>query len=379
VVLWNAIAEHKILLADGLLDVPLYDVSPGEMYFASLARYFASPRPGLPYPDARAYGARLAGVIVKHRGESAQAAGILGAPVHVVENGVSPGPLRDPGARTLLVIGTAARIHAAWSRTTVESASRPALRSVTAGEPFRGRRATPRGARMTSSSKLARSDLPARGASACAPAGEESGVRKETRRRSLDDDADLVRALCEGDALAERTLLDRYGAHVDRILTRILGEHPDLDDLALEVFVRAFERIADLREPGALRSWLTGIAVFVAREAIRRKRRRRWLVFLPIEDAADLEVPASIPEARAALRAVYEVIGRLDADVGIAFALRFVEGMELTEIAAACDVSLATVKRRIKRAEAEFSARGRAHEALAGWFEEGTRWPLEEG
>ncbi len=111
VVLWNAIAEHKILLADGLLDVPLHDVSPGEMYFASLGRYFASPRPGLPYADPRAYGARLAGIVVKHRGEAALAAEVLGAPVHVVENGVELGAPRDAPARSPLVIGTAARIH----------------------------------------------------------------------------------------------------------------------------------------------------------------------------------------------------------------------------------------------------------------------------
>jgi glycosyltransferase involved in cell wall biosynthesis len=111
VVLWNVIAEHKILLADGLLDVPLLDVSPGEMYFVSLARYFASPRPGLPYQDPRTYGARLAGVIVKHRGEADQAAEVLGAPVHVVENGVALGEPRETAARSTLVLGTAARIH----------------------------------------------------------------------------------------------------------------------------------------------------------------------------------------------------------------------------------------------------------------------------
>jgi hypothetical protein len=48
VLLWNALAQYKILLADALLDVPIYDVSPGEMYFAALERYFARPRPGLP-------------------------------------------------------------------------------------------------------------------------------------------------------------------------------------------------------------------------------------------------------------------------------------------------------------------------------------------
>ena len=38
---WNLITEHKVLLAEGLLGIPLFDVSPGEMYFASLERYFS--------------------------------------------------------------------------------------------------------------------------------------------------------------------------------------------------------------------------------------------------------------------------------------------------------------------------------------------------
>ncbi|WP_437480227.1 glycosyltransferase [Sorangium sp. So ce1014] len=123
VLMWNVIAEHKVLLADGLLDVPLFDISPGEMYFASLRRYFASPRRGLPYRAPRDYGARLAGVIVKYGAEAALAAEVLGAPAHVVPNGVvlgaralvaggvSPRPRASGGEGARLAIGTAARVH----------------------------------------------------------------------------------------------------------------------------------------------------------------------------------------------------------------------------------------------------------------------------
>jgi glycosyltransferase involved in cell wall biosynthesis len=111
VLFWNALAEHKVLLADALLGVPVFDVSPGEMYFASLDRYFARARPGLPYLDARAYGARLAGVIVKYEAEVAQAAATLGATAHVVPNGIDLGPAKAPRSPgKTLVIGTAARL-----------------------------------------------------------------------------------------------------------------------------------------------------------------------------------------------------------------------------------------------------------------------------
>jgi glycosyltransferase involved in cell wall biosynthesis len=112
VLLWNVITEYKLLLADGLLDIPLYDVSPGEMYFTSLERYFQRPRPGLPYRTAVDYGARLAGAIVKYHAEADLAARTLGCAVHVIPNGVPldavPLSQRPPNAR--LRIGTLARI-----------------------------------------------------------------------------------------------------------------------------------------------------------------------------------------------------------------------------------------------------------------------------
>ena len=111
VLLWNVIPEYKVLLADGLLDIPVFDVSPGEMYFESLARYFARPRPGLPYRTAAQYGRRLSGVIVKYHSERDQAATLLGAPVHLIPNGVPIGePSEKPNRNGRFVIGTAARI-----------------------------------------------------------------------------------------------------------------------------------------------------------------------------------------------------------------------------------------------------------------------------
>jgi glycosyltransferase involved in cell wall biosynthesis len=111
VLLWNVIPEYKMLLADVLLDVPLFDVSPGEMYFASLERYFRCPRPGLPYRTSQEYGARLAGAIVKYHAETALAEEMLGTAVHVVPNGVPLDPTPAAHAvRPTLVLGTAARI-----------------------------------------------------------------------------------------------------------------------------------------------------------------------------------------------------------------------------------------------------------------------------
>ncbi len=106
---WNAITSWKILLADALLDVRVFDISPGEMFFSSLNHYFENPPAGLPYRTATDYGSRLAGMVVKYHAEAARAAE-LGCPVHVIRNGVPLLQLAVRKPNAVLVLGTAARL-----------------------------------------------------------------------------------------------------------------------------------------------------------------------------------------------------------------------------------------------------------------------------
>ncbi len=118
VVFWNVIPEHKIRLADALAgEVPVYDVSPGEMFFASLDRLFARPPADLPVRSPRAYGAHLAGVAVKFAAEAARARSVLGVETVVIPNGLPvpsfPSARRGPrgaGTEGRIVLGTLARL-----------------------------------------------------------------------------------------------------------------------------------------------------------------------------------------------------------------------------------------------------------------------------
>lgn len=111
-VFWNAIAEHKILLAEQCFDAPVFDVSPGEMYFDSLARYFEHPRVDISIDSAIAYGSRLEGAIVKFDEECERASKVLGCPVHVVPNGVPVlDRVRERTSSGGFHFGTAVRIH----------------------------------------------------------------------------------------------------------------------------------------------------------------------------------------------------------------------------------------------------------------------------
>ncbi len=186
-------------------------------------------------------------------------------------------------------------------------------------------------------------------------------------------DAVLVDAILAGDSRAAAGIFERYAAHVRRILVRVLGPDSEIDDLIQEVFLAALEGMHRLGDPKMLRGFLTSIAVFTARGCIRK--RRRWRPFLQfVAEPPETTTPRSSPEATQALRSAYRVLDELPADDRIAFALRFIEGMELKEVAIAVDVSLATAKRRVARASAAFTERARREPALVPWIEEGGRW-----
>jgi len=188
--------------------------------------------------------------------------------------------------------------------------------------------------------------------------------------------AALVAALGSGSAEAAGELYDRHARLVDRTLARVLGPDSELEDLRQDVFIQALASIGSLREPDALEGWLKGIAVFVARRAIdKRARRRRWMSWFSSDEPP--EVPdvegETRDESRAALRAVYAVLTRMPTDERIVFALRQLDGWELSEVAEQTGMSLATTKRRFTRAVERFEALARLDPTLSSWMNGGAR------
>jgi RNA polymerase sigma-70 factor, ECF subfamily len=191
------------------------------------------------------------------------------------------------------------------------------------------------------------------------------------------DDTALVQGLLADNPGAKLVFFNRYSPDVERLVTHLIGLDRELADILQEVFVQALASIGNLRDPAALKPWLMRIAAHSARRALRTRTRRSWLRFFTDaeEEARSEPAVAGIDaEGRETLRAVYSVLKRMPADDRIAFALRYIDGMELTEVAAACSVSLATVKRRLRRSEARFLKSARSHSLLEKWVEEGSRW-----
>jgi RNA polymerase sigma-70 factor (ECF subfamily) len=161
------------------------------------------------------------------------------------------------------------------------------------------------------------------------------------------DDAALARALMANDPRAPRVAWQRFAPMVHRILKRTLGPGADVEDLVQEVFLCLFDRVKTLREPKALKAFVIAIAAMAVRAELRRRRTRR-MFWLEVASAPQLPVHPD-PESRQALTHFYLILDRLGAQDRTAFVLRFMEEMELTDVASALQTSLSTTKRRLAR------------------------------
>jgi RNA polymerase sigma-70 factor (ECF subfamily) len=188
----------------------------------------------------------------------------------------------------------------------------------------------------------------------------------------------MVLGLRAGERWARAALFDAHAVRVKQVLRRVLGPGSDADlpDLVHDVFVEALRSVAGLRDGDALSAWIQSIAVHVALREIRRKKRRRWLRFWEPSSLDQVAGVASSAAAHQALVRAYATLDRLEPKARVAFALRYIEGLELTEVAKASGVSLATIKRRLDIAERRFVAMAAKDEILRVFLEEGGRWTI---
>jgi RNA polymerase sigma-70 factor (ECF subfamily) len=165
------------------------------------------------------------------------------------------------------------------------------------------------------------------------------------------DDVALAHAAMRADARAPGLIWDRYSVLVRRIVQRTIGPGVDTEDLVQDVFLRFFRQIATLRDPAALRSFLVGITLRVARSELRRRRVRRWLRLTDNGVLPDVGGAHDEAAPRRALARLYAILDEIDDRARVAFVLRHFEGYELTEVAASLGCSLATTKRVLARAQ----------------------------
>jgi len=167
------------------------------------------------------------------------------------------------------------------------------------------------------------------------------------------DDAQLVALARENDTVAFEVLYRRHAVFAMNLAVRIQGHATDVEDVVHDAFLRAHQRMHELREPAAFRSWLGSIVVRLVRSRLRR-RRLLGSLGLASADPVELDAIASAeagPDARAQLAQVYALLQTMPADDRIAWTLRYIERHRLEAVAELAGCSLATAKRRIQRGQ----------------------------
>ena len=189
------------------------------------------------------------------------------------------------------------------------------------------------------------------------------------------DDADLARALIAGEPWAPAMTWNRFAPTVYGIACRALGRGGEAEDVTQEVFYRFFSRVGTLRQPEALRSFITSFALRIVKWELRRRRTRRWLMLSDTSELPDTGMVTNDAEARQVLVRFYDVLDRLSARERLVFTLRHLESMTLEEIAAAMKISLSTVKRTLLRAAERVNRWVERDKDLAAYFQERRRPP----
>jgi RNA polymerase sigma-70 factor (ECF subfamily) len=150
--------------------------------------------------------------------------------------------------------------------------------------------------------------------------------------------APLVRAAQGGDRGAFDALYRRFGRMVHGILLAH-GPREEAEDLVQEVFVKAWSRLADLREPAAFGAWLARMARHRATDALRGRRDSQ-----PIDPA----LPAADSTHAEAL-AVMQIVRTLPEAYRETLVLRLVEGLSGPEIAELTGLSPGSVRVNLHR------------------------------
>ena len=173
---------------------------------------------------------------------------------------------------------------------------------------------------------------------------------------------ELVKQARDGNRWAFDQLIDRYQGDIHRMIYYRIRARMDAEDLTQDVFIRAFRSISRLREPDRFRSWLFRIAVNRVNDYLRKKRVRS--IFKSSDESPDIQPEATqVQEQPEALEQVlkedfWRQVGRIAKKLSKmereVFMLRFLDNLNINEIAQTLKKSESTVKTHLYRALAKF-------------------------
>jgi RNA polymerase sigma-70 factor (ECF subfamily) len=157
-----------------------------------------------------------------------------------------------------------------------------------------------------------------------------------------------------------------YAAHFDLVwrTLRRLGVAPEsIADSLQEVFLVVHRRLAEFRGESSLKTWICGIAVRIASEAVRKQRRRRWFAAPEVEPMDTRPDPLECVVRNEAADLLNTVLAELDEKKRSVFVLIEIEDLAVHEVAAIVGANPNTVASRLRVARKQFDAALKRHKA----------------
>jgi len=180
--------------------------------------------------------------------------------------------------------------------------------------------------------------------------------------RAKEDYALVLRAVNEQDQDAYRKLLERYREPLLGLLTRMVYNTDDAEDLMMESFARAFKRLHLYQPNYAFTTWLFRIATNRGIDFIRKRRLDTLSMDNPnpqgaSETSSSIDLPSSTPDPEEQLiiqqknENLLAIIQQLKPRYQRLIMLRFFQEKSYEEIARELNVPMGTVKAQLFRAK----------------------------
>jgi len=173
-------------------------------------------------------------------------------------------------------------------------------------------------------------------------------------------DQKLVEKAQRGDKKAFGMLVEKYQRRLNRLLSRMVRDQSEIEDIVQDSFIKAYRAINNFRGDSAFYTWLYRIGINTAKNhLVKLGKRPKAMNDVEIEeienfeDAPDLrnhETPESTMMSSEIVASVNQTIQALPNELREAISLREMDGLSYEEIADLMNCPIGTVRSRIFRA-----------------------------
>jgi RNA polymerase sigma-70 factor (ECF subfamily) len=162
------------------------------------------------------------------------------------------------------------------------------------------------------------------------------------------DDIIYIERTLAGDTESFSVLVERYQSLVFSVVARVVRQLQDAEDVAQDVFVKAYSSLAGFRGESRFSTWLCRIAYTSAISHIRRYRPDRAGVEIQNEhDSCEVYDDGSLHEER--LQQLQRLLAQLPPEDAMLLTLYYQHEKTVNELAAITGLSVANVKVRLYR------------------------------